>query len=537
MVTAFFPVTSILMGRKRGKESGRPSKSAPLTARLSMALPRLAEFRDIAAFQNLQMHAAKEHSKLKLSRMSFFRDAIRIRGSVLPRILPSVLGVTLWAALIFTADYYFARKWKTSSAIVGPLSVVVGLLLVFRNSTSYDRWYEARKLWASATSDCRSLARYLWANVDVRSVVEARGLNSRGPDASTPSVYGTAKTHTAASTTTSKSTTDENSNSNDGNSATLRALEKKRSAIRLLILFQYALAHELRGEPGVEWEDYEGILPDEMRELWDNAEVASIRWGRSTAADLTSRGKRATAAAAGAGAFGTLRELAPEEVGGNADGDHDGDVEAQQEDGSETRDGDRHRPANWLDELRGPRGERAPLLPQTQRVGMDTTARPTSPSANLTRKSPPPAMGLPLFALYELGRYVASARKAGLLNDIGPAGFSLANSQLASLTTAHAALTRIADCTIPVIYGIHLKQCKQTGRVLAVADSMLTRRTSLSPGTMFYLLALPLTLVTERESERPVAWEGLRTDAVPRCPSLASRMEDGAVCDACGGDP
>jgi putative membrane protein len=83
-------------------------------------------------------------------------------------------------------------------------------------------------------------------------------------------------------------------------------------------------------------------------------------------------------------------------------------------------------------------------------------------------------MTLSTHALYELGRYIASARKAGMLNDAGPAGTSFANSIVHSLGVARASLDRIACTAIPLVYGIHLKQC-----------------------TLLYLLALPLTLVSE----------------------------------------
>lgn len=54
----------------------------------------------------------------------------------------------------------------------GSLSVVVGLVLVFRNGTSYDRWYEGRKLWADASATVESLARLIWVNVDTEKEAE-----------------------------------------------------------------------------------------------------------------------------------------------------------------------------------------------------------------------------------------------------------------------------------------------------------------------------------------------------------------------------
>lgn len=421
------------------------AKSAPGTLRFP--IPRLANI--TASFHNLQLHAEKERSKLKLSRMSFFRDAVRIRGSVLPKILPSVFGVTVWAACIFTADQYFDRKWKTSSAIVGPLSVVVGLLLVFRNSTSYDRWYEARKLWASATSDSRSLARYLWANVDVRAeaVVKQQGTGISSTDSAantSSSKYGTARSTFGMQGTSNLNAKKADTGGDDLTEEQQRrvhvAIEKKQKAIRLLILFQYALAHELRNETGVDWADYDGVLPDDLRKLWDSVETATLSYEAS---------RRQWRADNKQNTHDTLRSLAPEELTCETADTTDMDVEA--------------RTATTSAES----SQDDPVTPRPEwfrKLSRPGTARETSPllrkSSSSHASTPPPAMGLPLLAVHELGRYIASARKAGLLNDIGPAGFSLANAQLANLTTAHSSLKRIADCTIPVIYGIHLKQCE-----------------------------------------------------------------------------
>lgn len=45
------------------------------------------------------------------------------------------------------------------------LSVVVGLLLVFRNSTAYARWQEGRQLFSNMSNNVRNLARLTWVAV------------------------------------------------------------------------------------------------------------------------------------------------------------------------------------------------------------------------------------------------------------------------------------------------------------------------------------------------------------------------------------
>ena len=42
---------------------------------------------------------------------------------------------------------------------VGPLGTALAIFLAFRNRSSYDRWWEARKLWGRMVNDSRNWAR------------------------------------------------------------------------------------------------------------------------------------------------------------------------------------------------------------------------------------------------------------------------------------------------------------------------------------------------------------------------------------------
>ena len=52
-------------------------------------------------------------------------------------------------------------------------SIVLGLLLVFRTNTAYDRYWEGRKCWGSLINNVRNLARQIWINIE-ESVIEDR---------------------------------------------------------------------------------------------------------------------------------------------------------------------------------------------------------------------------------------------------------------------------------------------------------------------------------------------------------------------------
>jgi ion channel-forming bestrophin family protein len=83
-----------------------------------------------------------------------------LRGSVLPHIaweLATCTGV----ALLVTLTHGFIYQWKITLTTV-PFSLIglaLAIFLGFRNNAAYDRYWEARKLWAELVHRSRSFAR------------------------------------------------------------------------------------------------------------------------------------------------------------------------------------------------------------------------------------------------------------------------------------------------------------------------------------------------------------------------------------------
>jgi putative membrane protein len=73
-----------------------------------------------------------------------------------------VLAIFLYACIVGTLDYFTFFKDLTIplsvSAMVGTL---LSLLLAFRTSQSYERWWEARTVWGAIVNDSRTLVRQL----------------------------------------------------------------------------------------------------------------------------------------------------------------------------------------------------------------------------------------------------------------------------------------------------------------------------------------------------------------------------------------
>jgi ion channel-forming bestrophin family protein len=81
----------------------------------------------------------------------------RFKGSVIPVVLVRTIFCGAFSLLISGLYFY---KWPVSQPILGSVipSIVLGLLLVFRTNTAYDRFWEGRKLWGSTVNTIRNLA-------------------------------------------------------------------------------------------------------------------------------------------------------------------------------------------------------------------------------------------------------------------------------------------------------------------------------------------------------------------------------------------
>src|SRR5919199_741457 len=95
---------------------------------------------------------------------NWFRVALRLQGSVLFAILPRVILCSAFAFLISVFhELGFSLSWPVLSGVVP--SIVLGLLLVFRTNTAYERFWEGRKLWGGLVNNTRNLARQIWVDI------------------------------------------------------------------------------------------------------------------------------------------------------------------------------------------------------------------------------------------------------------------------------------------------------------------------------------------------------------------------------------
>lgn len=81
------------------------------------------------------------------------------KGSVVFHILPQILAATAFATILSVLGH-FHPEWVPSFTAIPfiLIGLAISIFLGFRNSASYDRFWEGRKLWGQAMVDCRTLA-------------------------------------------------------------------------------------------------------------------------------------------------------------------------------------------------------------------------------------------------------------------------------------------------------------------------------------------------------------------------------------------
>jgi ion channel-forming bestrophin family protein len=91
--------------------------------------------------------------------------AFQLKGSILSIIYKKVISYGIFGFFI-SLLYYL--KLPVSQPIFESVipSIVLGLLLVFRTNTAYDRFWEGRKCWGSMVNNTRNLARQILVSID-----------------------------------------------------------------------------------------------------------------------------------------------------------------------------------------------------------------------------------------------------------------------------------------------------------------------------------------------------------------------------------
>jgi ion channel-forming bestrophin family protein len=102
---------------------------------------------------------------MSLKQIEKFSNTLKMTGSIIPNILNQVLWCVAFGFLVSVLDFYNVPVFAKSLDGVIP-SIVLGLLLVFRTNTAYERFWEGRKAWGSIVNNIRNLSRLIWVAID-----------------------------------------------------------------------------------------------------------------------------------------------------------------------------------------------------------------------------------------------------------------------------------------------------------------------------------------------------------------------------------
>lgn len=84
------------------------------------------------------------------------------RSPVFRTLALDVLGAGAWAAFVVWMETDVIRvALPLGPSFLSILGIILGLLLVFRTNTSYERWWEGRRLWGQLVNVSRGLAHQL----------------------------------------------------------------------------------------------------------------------------------------------------------------------------------------------------------------------------------------------------------------------------------------------------------------------------------------------------------------------------------------
>jgi len=186
----------------------------------------------------------------------------------------------------------------------------------------------------------------------------------------------------------------------------------KIEALYLCLSFMFATKHYLRGEDGVNWADYQGILPSSFRRF-NEAGHSSHKTYAAIGNEFTSTNREASA---------------------NSSRSSESKPDATK----------RIRVKRSNQQISN---QSTPLLPDNYK------------NVDIHQQTDEGSLPLPLIIAYQLNQIIFNFRRDGFLETVGPAGLNGLNLLISGLVDQFTAMERIANTPIPVSYGVHLKQC------------------------------------------------------------------------------
>lgn len=107
-------------------------------------------------------------------KLQWYKSAVQLQGSVIPAVLPRAIFCGVIGVIVSAMHY---QGLAVSLPFLGSFipNIVLGLMLVFRTNTAYERYWEGRKIWGIVTNTTRNLARQIWVSVEEKEPEDRGG--------------------------------------------------------------------------------------------------------------------------------------------------------------------------------------------------------------------------------------------------------------------------------------------------------------------------------------------------------------------------
>ncbi|KAG1807699.1 Bestrophin, RFP-TM, chloride channel-domain-containing protein [Suillus variegatus] len=144
--------------------------------------------------------------------LSIFWDTLS--STALSRCWPALIVTGIWSSSICVINYYTHGVLSIQPTLITVFGTVLGFIISFRTSSSFERYNEGARLWSHIVLNCRIFARTVWFHIP-------------------------AKTQKDYAMT----------------------LIEKKTVINLLEAYAVAVKHYLRGEEGIYYKDLYPLVP------------------------------------------------------------------------------------------------------------------------------------------------------------------------------------------------------------------------------------------------------------------------------------
>lgn len=143
--------------------------------------------------------------------------------TALNRCWPVLICTGVWSSALCVLNHYTHGKLSIQPTLITVFGTVLGFVISFRTTSSFERYNEGRKYWSQIVLNCRTFGRTVWFHVPDNAI-------------SVPT-----KDHPLSREETEQETA--------------RSLIEKKTVVNLLEAYAVSVKHYLRGEDGINYED------------------------------------------------------------------------------------------------------------------------------------------------------------------------------------------------------------------------------------------------------------------------------------------